>query len=1087
MSHCFPLVHWLQGLCVLLVLGFAALAEEPAANESVDAEHAAQMAQSRKIFQEQVRGVLVGRCLECHGGEATESELDISTREALLRGGAEGKAIVAGNAKKSRLVDLITHKSAPEMPFEEAKLAEGEIAAIVKWIDLGAAYDKPLTSSDDDETPWTERVIDPADRTYWAFQPLHVAEPPAVKNGKWCRTPIDHFALAKLEAEKLSPNPTADPRTIVRRTYFDLIGLPPTPQEMADWTARLNSPQREERDAALSQLVDHLLDSPHYGERWGRHWLDVARFAESHGFEQDYDRPHAYHYRDFVIKALNDDMPYDQFIRWQLAGDEIAPENPLAMMATGFLGAGVFPTQLTEKEFESARYDELDDMVGTLGTAMLGLTIGCARCHDHKFDPIPQADYYRMVATFATTIRSEIDLNLATPEQLAAAKQNYEQQLAQAMADLEQFEQEQLPAKFAEFIANAKNGPLKTSPWSVLDIASRQTAHGTKFEKQADGSLLKIGDTPAKDTYTLVARSSEKKITAIRLESLTHPSFPHGGPGLAGNGNFCLSDLHVAARAVGSGQPPAVIKVIAARATHQQNQSNLSVNSSFDGDAAATGWAVDSGGIGKDQAAVFIFDEPVGFEAGTEFTVTLRFDHPNTKHAIGRPRLGITTADAQQVAIRETEKGIPAAVADIVRRLSKDEQVKPDDREMALRWFASTLPEFQKRKSAVDNLRTSGPVASGAAKVKVMVCSEGLPKMKHHADGRGFPHFYPESYYLKRGDVNQKQGAAESSYLQVLMRSRKAASGERKLPESALTSASPTELAKTWRIEPPSGSRTSYRRRSLSNWITDTDRGAGHLLARVIVNRVWHLHFGRGLVPTPNDFGVQGEAPSHPELLDWLASDFIEHGWKLKRLHKQILTSGVYLQSADFDAAKAKIDPDNKLLWRYTPRRLEAEVIRDSMLAVSGQLDPTMFGKGTLDEGMKRRSIYFFIKRSKLIPMMQLFDQPEPLVSQGNRPATTIAPQALLFMNNPHVRGYARGLAQRIAPAADESLDAIVRRGYLMAISREPTEQEAKDNIAFLEQQIASYEAEKKPDARNLALVDFCQVLFSLNEFVFVE
>jgi hypothetical protein len=313
------------------------------------------------------------------------------------------------------------------------------------------------------------------------------------------------------------------------------------------------------------------------------------------------------------------------------------------------------------------------------------------------------------------------------------------------------------------------------------------------------------------------------------------------------------------------------------------------------------------------------------------------------------------------------------------------------------------------------------------------------------------------------------------------------ASGERKLPDSASPASDPLSLAKTWQIEPPTNARTSYRRRSLSNWITDTDRGAGHLLARVIVNRVWHLHFGRGLVPTPNDFGVQGETPSHPELLDWLASDFIEHGWKLKRLHKQIITSGVYLQSAGFDADKAKIDSDNKLLWRYAPRRLEAEVIRDSMLAVSGKLDPTMFGAGTLDEGMKRRSIYFFIKRSKLIPMMQLFDQPEPLVSQGDRPATTIAPQALMFMNNPHVRGYAIGLAQRIAPAADESLAAAVRRGYLMAISREPTEQETKDNVAFLEQQIASYEADKKAGARDLALADFCQVLFSLNEFVFVE
>ena len=1053
----------------------------------LDAQHAEKMAAGRKVFTEHVRGVLIARCLDCHGGEETEGDFDISTREALLRGGVEGKAIVPGKAIESRMVKLITHEVAPEMPFDEAKLEDEEIAAIVKWIDLGAPYDKPLLGEDHEEVPWTERVIDPAEKKYWAFQPLAKVDPPQVKDKTWVRTAIDAFILQKLEEEKLSPNDLAEPRVLVRRLYYDLIGLPPTPDELDKWTTRLTATQREAREAekhvdsgsishtALEEMIDELLSSPHYGERWARHWLDVARFAESHGFEQDYDRPHAYHYRDFVIQALNQDMPYDQFVRWQIAGDEIAPENPLAMMATGFLGAGVFPTQLTEKEFESARYDELDDMVGTLGTSMLGLTIGCARCHDHKFDPIPQADYYRMVSTFRTTIRSEINIDLASGEKQLAARKEYDAKLADAVAKIAAFESDVLPDKFDAYLASLKSDDLAKSPWAILNVNSATSTAGTTLEKQTDGSLLKVGATPAKDTYTIVASSKEKHITAVRLEALTHESFPRRGPGLAGNGNFCLTDFRVGIRPQGSDEPFTSVELAQTRVTHEQDQGNLSAKASFDGDAGSSGWAVDRGGIGKDQAAVFIFPKPVGFDDGTEFSFTLRFDHPNTKHAMGRPRLAITSANPHQVALRDGESSLPKDIANTLTALAAGKKVADGERETARKWFASTLPQYQKLQTVLTDLKAKGPPSGKPT--KVMVCSENVPKMKHHADGRGFPHFYPQSYYLKRGDANQKQDEAPIGYLQVLMRSGEAAS----------QSVDPLELSRTWRIEPPSDATTSYRRRSLANWITDTDRGAGHLLARVIVNRIWHLHFGRGLVPTPNDFGAQAERPSHPGLLDWLASDFIAHGWQLKRLHKQILTSSVYLQLSQFDAAKAKIDPDNRLLWRSVPKRLEAEVIRDAMLATSGELDDTMFGPGTLNEGMKRRSIYFMIKRSKLIPMMQLFDQPEPLVSQGNRPATTIAPQALLFMNNPQVRQYARSLAVKLEPSAEDSMASAVQQGYRLTLSREASEEEVSDNVEFLKSQQALYEADGKANARQLALADFAQVLFSLNEFVFIE
>ena len=446
-------------------------------------------------------------------------------------------------------------------------------------------------------------------------------------------------------------------------------------------------------------------------------------------------------------------MPFDEFVRCQIAGDELHPGDPLAMSATGFLGAGAFPTQLTEMEFESARYDELDDMTATVGTAVLGLTTGCARCHDHKFDPIPTRDYYRMASTFTTTIRSEIDLALG------------------------------------------------------------------------------YGDKPT----------------------------------------------------------------------------------------------------------------------------------------------------------------------------------------------------------------------------KAMVTSEGFPHMKHHADGRGFPHFYKQTHLLERGDVRQKKEVVSQSFLQVLMRNGKDESH--------------------WKVDPPADwKRTSFRRAALANWITDPRDGAGHLAARVIVNRLWKHHFGRGIVATPNDFGSQGERPTHPQLLDWLATDLVHNGWKLKRLHKLLMTSAVYMQTADSDEARARIDRENIYHWRRAPRRLEAEAIRDAMLSVAGMLDETMYGPGTLDETMRRRSVYFFIKRSKLIPTMMLFDWPEHLVSIGRRSSTTIAPQALMFMNSPQGRSYAEGFAKRLAgkPPAEAVIAA-----YRLAVGRKPADAERTLAVEFLARQAEAYTKTGKDEAARLALTRF--------------
>ncbi|MCR9120031.1 MAG: DUF1549 domain-containing protein, partial [bacterium] len=429
-------------LTLVIVASTMSLAEDQNdPTKPVDKRHAEKMAAGLALFKSEVRPVLMSQCLRCHGGEDTEADFDLSTRELLLKGGETGKAVLAGDAKSSRLMKLIKHEVEPEMPVDASKLKAEQIAAIAKWIDLSAPYDAPLTKEGADETPWTERVVTAEAKQYWAFQPLGEFAPPVVQNRDWGKTEVDSFVLNRLESLGIKPNQVADKRVLIRRVYLDLLGMPPTTEEVKAFVAN-NDPD------AYSKLIDRLLKSPHYGERWGRHWLDLARFAESHGFEQDYDRPHAFHYRDFVIKALNADMPYDQFVRWQLAGDELAPTEPLAMAATGFLGAGVFPTQLTEKEFEPARYDELADMTGTMGVAMLGMTIGCARCHDHKFDPIPQADFYRIASSFTTTVRSEIDLKTKP-----VGLDKYLVQHQVLVDALKQYEQQELVKKTRQWVA----------------------------------------------------------------------------------------------------------------------------------------------------------------------------------------------------------------------------------------------------------------------------------------------------------------------------------------------------------------------------------------------------------------------------------------------------------------------------------------------------------------------------------------------------------------------------------------------------------------------------------------------------------
>ncbi len=1010
--------------CLATLLGLVATTP---GSQKLDPDHVAKMAKGTDLFKSSVRGILQAKCVKCHSGDRIEGEFDMGTHETLLKGGARGAGLVPGDHKKSLLWQLTAHEKEPHMPHERAKLPVTDIAKIAEWIDLGAPYDKPFVEESD---AWTRKVIAPELKKHWAYLPLREAR----NVHRETANPIDGFLRAKLEAAGLKPNAPDDKRTLIRRVYLDLIGLPPTPEQVEAFLA-------DDSPAAFEKVVEGLLASAHFGEKQARHWLDLVRFAESHGFEHDYDRPTAYHYRDFVIKAINQDLPFDTFTKWQIAGDELAPNNPLAMMATGYLAAGVHSTQITKNEVEKHRYDELDDIVGNIGTTFLGLTVGCARCHDHKYDAFPARDYYRMLSAFTTVVRSEVELDL-DPAGYQKARTAFETEHQKFIAAVMAYENEQLPERFLAW-EKTRGDKALSFDWITPVVGTLKSAGGATLTPQPDGSILVHGKNPTTETLTLEFTTKQRDIRSLRLEALADSALVKRGPGRATNGNFALSDLRVTIQPQANPDAaPTAVKLTNPRASFEQK--SLPVAAAID-DNPTTAWAVDPQ-LGKDQAAAFSFEKPIGFPEGTRFTITLSFNN-NTGHGMGKPRVALSTAEKPELMVHAVTEATRLALSTPAATRTAEQTA------LAVKWFAPQDAEYQKLVKAEREHLAKAPKPNV---VKALVSTEGLPAVKLHTQGDDF---LKQTHFLRRGDANQKSGVAPVSFLQVLMPNPEAQS--------------------KWVKPAPAGSRTSFQRAAFADWMTDCIDGAGQLLARVIVNRLWQHHFGRGIVNSVSDFGVRGDPPSHPELLDFLASELIRGGWKLKPIHKLMVTSAAYQQSSQRDEAKAKLDPENKLVWRQPVRRLSAEVIRDSILAVSGKLNTTMYGPGHLSEESPRRSIYFTMKRSKLIPALVVFDAPDGTVGVGDRPTTTIAPQALHLMNNPHVRGAAHGFARRVLGDGKIGNAEAVKQAYLLALCRPPTASEQTEGVAFL--------TGKTGEARQIALADFCQVLFCLNEFVYTD
>ncbi|MFZ4764682.1 MAG: PSD1 and planctomycete cytochrome C domain-containing protein [Roseimicrobium sp.] len=771
-----------------------------------------------KFFETKIRPLLTEHCYECHGAKKQKANLRLDNLPYILQGGDGGPAVVPGDVEHSHLILAVSYEDADLQMPPDAKLSDTQIADLKKWVALGA--------------PWPEKEakavrlnkdggFSDEDRAWWAIQPVRKPALPAVATRQArIANPIDRFVLAKLETEGLSQAPTADRYELARRLYFDLHGLPPTPEQVAEFV-------NDKRPDAYERLVDALLNHPRYGERWAQHWLDLARYAESDGYRQDAYRGNVWPYRDYVVRSLNADKPYDQFVREQLAGDEIAPHDPDVLVATAYLRNGIY--EYNQRDAEAQRKTILNEITDTSGELFLGLSLGCAQCHDHKFDPIRQLDYYRFQAFFAPLVWRD-DLKLATPEQQRA----HDEQM-RAWEDATKEARGPLDALLQAKKASLRKSAIEKFPEEVQASVNKPEAQKLPYDK----ILTYLVERQVIEEYNKLTPDKQKGEFKAQLEAALAPLKPFEGL--------------------------------------------------------------------KPQPL------PVAFAA----------------------------SDVDRVAPPIAIKGRHANSGD----------VKPG--------FLSIL-------------------APGDAKV-----------------------------------------------------------------------------------EPPAQIPSTGRRTALANWIT---RGDNPLSTRVIVNRVWQYHFGRGIVSTTSDFGKLGELPSHPELLDWLASEFVANGWSLKWLHRQILQSATYRQTAKLapSAVALKKDPENRWLWRMNPLRLEAEQARDAILALTGELKPAMGGPGE-EAAQPRRAIYTRKLRNSPDEFLHSFDAPPGFVSTSKRDSTTTALQSLMMINGDWTQARAQALAARLGKVPDATTESLVKTAFELALGRPPAKAEQAAAVSFVNRQQALLERESPP------------------------
>jgi hypothetical protein len=900
-------------------------------------------ASEAELFEKRVRPVLVEQCVGCHGPKKQRGGLRLDSREALLRGGDNGPVVKPGDPDNSPLIQAVRRNDELKMP-PKTPLKPDAVAALAEWVKRGAVWPAERSAGRDDAEAW---------KRHWAFQPVRDPALPVVRRQDWVRTSIDRFILAKLEERGLTPSAPADRRTLLRRATFDLIGLPPTPAEIAAFEADPSSD-------AFAKVVDRLLASPHYGERWGRYWLDVARYADTKGyvFFEEADYPWAWTYRDYVIRAFNEDLPYDQFIVQQLAADQLplgADKRPLTAM--GFLTLG--------GHFMSNPHDIIDDRIDVVTRGLLGLTVSCARCHDHKFDPIPTKDYYSLYGVFASSIEPMDPPLFANPPK-TPQYEAFRKELAKREKALADF----VRGKYEQVVESART---RVADYLLAAQAMRDQPRTDDFMIIADGNDLNPTMLVRWQAHLRRTRQKHDPVFAPwhLFAALPEKDFAAKARDLSaqlGKGSVPSGRINPLVARTFADNPPASMKDVAGRYGELLNGM-----------------------------------EKLWREAERQ-AARLKCP-PETLLAPAAPEL------------RQVFHG-PAAPPDVPRNLLNELDLLPD---------RPSQDQLQKLRKEVEKWRVEGP---------------GAPPRAHILTDAPAPY---EPYVFLRGNPNNHGPSVRRQFLGML--------------------AGPN----------PQPFQHGSGRLELARAITDRNNP---LTARVLVNRIWLHHFGKGLVGTPSDLGLRSDPPTHPELLDHLATMFVKDGWSIKKLHRLILLSAVYQQQSDDRPDCRRVDPENALLGKMNRRRLDFEAMRDALLAVSGRIDRTQGGPSVKDiQGSSgRRTVYAFLDRLHVPGLFRTFDFPFPDASSPRRDTTTIPQQALFLMNNPFVLECARRLVQLPEIAAEKDCVRRVDRLYRRLYGRGPT----TDEVSLAREFTGG-------GMETSRWVRYAQGLLMANEFAFVD
>jgi mono/diheme cytochrome c family protein len=974
---------------------------------------------SRPIdFVKDIQPIFAGHCFDCHGPKKQEAQFRLDNKEIALKGGELGPAIVPGNSAESLLVKAIAGVK-PDfiMPKKGERLTNDQIGLLRAWIDQGAAWPDSASVKIQDK------------RNQWAFKAPVRPAALSVPQKNWVRNPIDNFVLARLAKEKLKPSPEAERRTLIRRLSLDLLGLPPTVQEVEAFVA-------DKKPLAYERLVERLLASPHYGERWGRQWLDLARYADTNGYEKDKPRS-IWPYRDWVINALNQDMPYDQFIIEQLAGDLLPHPTRSQRVATGFL-RNAMQNQEGGIEPEQFRVEALVDRMDTLGKTFLGLTINCCQCHNHKYDPFAQKEYYQLYAFLNND--DESFMEVPTEEQ-----EKQRQDILSKVRGLQEQAINETTNLNVKLAAWQKEFAAAPGLWTVLDPKDWQN-FATKYEKQDDSSLLGGGDLQPGGIMRVWVDTELTNITALRLETLTNPNLMYGGPGLLGKGVFVLREFTVEAYAINN--PTVTNKINFARAVADMELPAFPIKNAIDGNLDKGGWVPSNTPDHRNENhyAVFECDKPIGFPGGTRMLITLhqKFDLEEEKeHKIETVMLGCFRVSALTNASPTKVDTLSPAQRELLA--SPMEKRSPEQQLNVFDLFRLQQAGFTNLNHQIDNLWTNWPYPP----TTLVLAHRPHPRQTH---------------LFKRGD--------------------------RLRPGEEVQPAVPAVLH-------PFPQAAPKNRLGLANWIADRQSPT---TARVMVNRIWMAYFGQGLVTTPEDFGTRVDTPSHPELLDWLACEFMDpttangssSPWSLKHIHRLIVNSATYRQSSKVTPELYAPDQYNRLLARGARLRVESEMVQDIALSASGLLNSkiggpsvyppipasvgdTVYGGFTWPESKGddryRRGLYTFAKRSLPFPSLTAFDAPSGETSCPRRLRSNTPLQALTTLNEKTFVEAAQAMALRVFKDGGSNNRARLNYAFELCTGRKPTSSESSKLLSLWKEQRAYFE-NRTATALNVAVPD---------------